>query len=315
MKKFLIGSVLVLIMASSIIAGTLAMYTTSIDDLASGSVTAKEFIFTGVGTDSFRQGVKIAPSETVRWNFKVRNYENSIVTETDLYYRLTFIVRPAENKSAIMPLVVTVRDSDGKVLNSVTGTGSFDVTGAFMVSEVGKEKDYVVEIFWPGDGENDINYAGEKYGTSITVDAMASQVPLSGNPNPTDGRISVRYETTAPWQNGQSNINEFAYKVTITNNTDTVIKDWSVEFSLADDKLVSVWSNARLIGGLPEGYYKYISPAYNNPKTDDILPGKSVSFGGLALGLGTEAIRNVVVSGSNVDPIGNIDLTCVFGND
>lgn len=315
MKKFLIGSIMVLIMASSLVAGTLAMYTTSIDDLASGSVTAKEFIFTGVGTDTFRQGVKIAPSETVRWNFKVRNYENTIVTETDLYYRLTFNIRPAENKSAIKPLVVTVRDVEGKVLNSVTGTGSFDVTGSFMVSEVGQEKDYIVEIFWPGDGKNDINYAGEKYGTSITVDATASQVPLSGNPDPTDGEISVRYETTYPWQNGQSNINEFAYKVTITNNTDMVIKDWSIEFSLSDDKLVSVWSNARFISGMPEGSYKYINPAYNNLRTDDILPGESVSFGGLALGLGTQAIKNVVVGGSNVDPIRNIDLTCEFGKD
>jgi hypothetical protein len=313
MKKALFILALVLTMVSSLVAGTLAMYTTTIDNLASGSVTAKEFIFTSAGTDSFRQGIKIAPSETVQWHFKVKNYEDNIVTETDLYYRLTFNIRPTENKSAIEPLTVTVKDLEGRILNSVTGTGTFDVLGSFMLSETGQEKDYIVEIHWPGNGSEDIKYAGNKYGTSITVDALASQSPLSGNTEPGGNGIIVRYETTAPWQNGQSGIDEFAYKVTITNNTDTVIKDWSIEFSLPNERLVSVWSNARYVQGLPEGSYKFITPAYNNPKTDDILPGRSVTFGGLALGLGKEAIENIIVDGSNVNPINDVELICEFG--
>ena len=68
------------------------MYTVSIDSLAQGSVMAKEFVFVGQGTDSFGQGVKITPTEKVQWQFSVKNYENTIVTETDLYYRLTFHV-------------------------------------------------------------------------------------------------------------------------------------------------------------------------------------------------------------------------------
>lgn len=312
MKKTLFILALVLTMASSLVAGTLAMYTTSIDNLTAGSITAKEFIFTGVGTDSFRQGVKIAPSETVQWHFKVRNYEDDIVTETDLYYKLTFNIRPTENKSAIEPLTVTVKDLEGRILNSVTGTGTFDVVDAFMLSEDGQEKDYIVEINWPADGSNDIEYAGEKYGTSITVDALASQLPLNANTDPEGKGISVKYETTAPWQNGQSGINEFAYKVTITNNTNTIIRDWSIEFALEDDRLVSAWSDAIYVHGLPKGSYKFVNPAYNNTLTDDILPGSSVSFGGFARGMGAEAIESIIVDGSNVDPISNVELKYEF---
>lgn len=313
MKKVMFILVLVLTMASSLVAGTLALYTTSIDNLADGSVVAKEFIFTGVGTDSFRQGIKIAPTETVQWQFKVKNYENHIITETDLYYKLTFNVHATENKSAIDPLVVTVKDLEGRVFNRVTGVGSFDVIGSFMLSEIGQEKDYIVEINWPGDGRNDNKYAGGKYGTSIKVDAVASQLPLSNGTEPENQDISVRYETTFPWQNGQSNIYEFAYKVTITNNTDTTIKDWAIEFTLPTDSLSNVWSNAKFIHGLPKGFYKFINPDYNNQLADDILPGQSVSFSGPARGTGTEAIENIIVDGSNVNPSSNVELTCEFG--
>lgn len=300
-------------MVSSLVAGTLALYTTSIDNLADGSVVAKEFIFTGIGTDSFLQGIKIAPTETVQWQFKVKNYENHVITETDLYYKLTFNIRASENKSAIEPLIVTVKDLEGRILNRVTGVGSFDVFGSFRLSETGQEKDYIVQLDWPGDRSNDHEYAGGNYGTSIKVDAVASQLPLNGGTEPENQDISVRYETTAPWQNGQSNIYEFAYKVTITNNTDTTIEDWAIEFTLPNDILSNVWSNAKFIHGLPKGSYKFIDPDYNNQLTDEILPGKSVSFGGLARGLGIEAIENIIVSGSNMNPTSNVGLTCEFG--
>lgn len=319
MKKILFIMLLILTMASSLVAGTLAMYTTSIDNLADGSVVAKEFVFVGDGTDSFRHGIKIAPSETVQWQFKVKNYENHIVTETDLYYKLTFNVSASANKSAIQPLTVTVKDAGGNILNSVTSVGTFDVLGAFPLSENGQEKDYTVEIHWPGNGSADINYAGDNYGTTVNVDAIASQVPLSGGGSPGDEEpgepsgISVRYETTAPWQSGQSGINEFEYKVTITNHSDTAIEDWNIAFSLPTDRITRAWSNANLVPGLPEGTYKFVNPHYNNTATDHILPGQSVSFRGPALGSGTEAIRNISVGGSNMNPSSNVGLTCELG--
>lgn len=317
MKKILFVLTLVMIMVSSIVAGTLAMYATSVDNLAEGSVTAKEFVFVGEGADSFQQGVKIAPSEAVRWQLKVKNYDERVITETDLYYKLTFSVLASAGKNAIQPLVVTVKDSAGNVLNSVTGTGTFDVTGMFPLSEAGQEKGFNVEIYWPDNGSNDINYAGSNYGTTVNVDAAASQVPFGGDtgteePGIGDG-IAVRYETSVPWQNGQSGINEYQYKVTITNTSDRAIEDWKIAFSLPTDRLTGVWSNAKLVPGSPDGYYKFVNPGYNNQATDDILPGQSVSFSGHAFGMGTERIRDVTVGGSNISDTDRIELSCEFG--
>ncbi|RCX20184.1 cellulose binding domain-containing protein [Anaerobacterium chartisolvens] len=315
MKKTIFVLLLVLTMVSSIVAGTLAMYTASIDNLGEGSVVAKEFVFVGDGTDSFQHGIKIAPTEIVRWQFKVKNYQNYVITETDLYYKLTFNVLAVQGKAAIQPLTVAVKDSQGNVLKSVTGTGTFDVLGSFPLSEVGQENEYEVEIYWPDGGPVDIDYAGNNYGTAVKVDAIASQLPLSeGHENPPEQKdVSIRYETLTPWQNGQSGIYQFEYKVTITNNSDEAIKDWSVAFSLSTDRITQAWSNAKMVAGLPEGMYKFENPGYNNQSTDNILPGQSVSFRGPAYGMGTHAIGNIIVGGSNVSDIGDIDLTCEFG--
>ncbi|MDQ7095404.1 cellulose binding domain-containing protein [Desulfosporosinus sp. PR] len=312
MKKAVFVLALVLVMLSSLVAGTLAMYTVSIDNVAEGSVVAKEFVFVGEGTDSFQQGLKIAPSETTQWQFKVKNYENNTVSETDMYYKLTFNVQALAGKKAIDPLQVTVKDAQGNVLNSVTGVGTFDVLGSFPLAVNGQEQDYFVQIYWPDNGSSDANYAGGNYGTMINVNAVASQLPFSTSPSQ-GKQVSVRYETTTPWQNGQSGIYQYNYKVTITNNTSQPINNWSLGFYLPTDTLSGVWSNAKLVSTSPPGYYKFLNPAYNNQTTDNILPGQSVSFGGPALGMGTTAIQSISVGGSNTSDITNVDLSCKFG--
>lgn len=296
MKKTMFVLALLLVMAGSLTAGTLAIYTTSIDNLAHGSVSAKEFVFLGEGTDSFSQGVKIAPTETVNWAFSVKNFDGATVTETDLYYRLTFHVQPAAGKKAIDPLVVSVLDANGAVLKSVTGTGTFDVTGAFPVSQAGQAKGYTVKIHWPSDNSNDIKYAGGNYGTAVNVSAAASQIPFDGNQVP-QSNVSVLYETSPSWSNGQSGSYQYEYKVTITNNSDNAIEDWYIAFDLGGDQLTRAYSNAVMTQG--GGSYKFVNPAYNNTATDDIAPGQSVSFRGPAVGQGLQPIGNVTVGGSN----------------
>ncbi len=296
MKKTVFVLALLLVMAGSLTAGTLAIYTTTIDDLAQGSVSAKEFVFLGEGTDSFSQGVKIAPTETVSWPFSIKNFDGAKVTETDLYYKLTFNVQPIAGKTAIDPLVVSVLDGSGTVLKSVTGTGTFDVTGAFPVAQAGQSKGYTVKINWPSDNSNDIKYAGGNYGTAVNVSAAASQVPFDSNPAP-QSNVSVLYETSPAWSNGQSGSYQYEYKVTVTNNSDKTIEDWYVAFDLSTDQLTRAYSNAVMTQG--GGSYRFVNPAYNNTATDDIAPGQSVSFRGPAVGQGLQPIGNVTVGGSN----------------
>lgn len=323
MKRTLFILIMLLVMASSLTAGTLAMYTTTIDNMAKGSVAAKEFVFTGEGTDSFAQNVKIAPKGTVSWQFYVKNYSGIIVTETDMYYKLTFNVQASEGKTAIAPITVTVKDQNGSSVGSATGVGTFDVLGEFPLSETGQEDMYTVEVYWPSDDNVDIDYAGGGYGTSIIISAIASQVPLSGSqpvptptptatPTPQASDISVLYQTTEPWSNGGGGY-AFNYNITITNNSDQPIEDWFIDFALSGDTLTSVWGNAKMTTGLPAGTYKIVNPAYNNSATDDILPGQSVSFGGQGSGSGVSAPHSVNVGGSNAQPAG-VTLDCQFGS-
>jgi hypothetical protein len=314
MKKTTIILILLLVMVSSVTAGTLAMYTTSIDDLAQGSVVAKEFVFTGEGTDSFAQGVKIAPTETVNWQFDVKNYSGHMITETDLYYKLTVNVHATSGKKAIAPLRVTIKDESGKTVGSTTGVGKFDILGEFPLSQTGQDETYTVELNWPSNDSVDIDYAGDAYGTTVNIDAIASQAPLSSSePEQETGKISVLYQTTKSWQNGQSGINEYNYSVTITNHSDAPINSWYIGFTLHTDRLTNAWSNAKMVQGLAEGTYRFNNPAYNNTATDNILPGQSVTFGGHGYGLGTDAPKSAKVGGSNADAKSAV-ITCKFGS-
>ena len=110
-KKGFVIFILAFAISFAVLAGTLASYTTTLDNFASGSVVAKEFIFMEDGTDSFQQNVKIAPTDTLNWSFGVRNYNGTFVTETDLYYKLVFTASATSGKQAIEPLVITVKTS------------------------------------------------------------------------------------------------------------------------------------------------------------------------------------------------------------
>ena len=82
MKRTLVIMFLVLAISTSIIAGTMAMYVVEIDDLAEGSVVAKEFVLKPGETNTFAEDVEIAPGESVDWEFSVKNYEGGVVSET-----------------------------------------------------------------------------------------------------------------------------------------------------------------------------------------------------------------------------------------
>lgn len=176
MKKVLIIAALVLIVSTSIIAGTLAMYTTTIDDLASGSVVAKEFVLLESGSDTFTENVKIAPSETVEWQFSVRNYNGSVVSETDMALDFEISVAAASGKSMINPLVVTVRDEEDTVVGTHTGSGTITFSDTFELNTVGQEKTYTVFVEWPSNDAVDITYAGSNYGAAVTVSVTGTQV-------------------------------------------------------------------------------------------------------------------------------------------
>ena len=176
MKKVLMIIALVTVLTTSIIAGTLAMYTTSIDNLATGSVVAKEFVLLENGTDSFTENVKIAPSETVDWQFSVKNYDGAVVSETAMALGFDIQVTAANGKSMITPLIVTVKDQDGNVVGTVTGSGMIAYDSTFALNSSGQQQTYTVSVNWPSDDAIDLNYAGADYGAAVTVSVTGTQM-------------------------------------------------------------------------------------------------------------------------------------------
>ena len=178
MKKTLTVLLLVLAITTSLIAGTMAYYTVTLDNLVQGEVVAKEFIFVekeGQQTLSFSD--KMAPGETVEWPFTVQNHKDGLVTETDMYYRLTFVVGATEGKQAIAPLTVTV---NGEVVTlNDDGIGTLTTDGEFKLKPTDNQQseDYKIVLTWPH-GDKDSEYAGNNFGTTVTVNAVAQQVPF-----------------------------------------------------------------------------------------------------------------------------------------
>lgn len=175
MKKTLVIIALVLVLSTSIIAGTLAMYTTTIDNVAEGSVVAKEFVLVESGTDSFTDNVKIAPSETVDWQFSVQNYNGSVVSETAMALDFNVSVAAADGKTMIDPLVVTVKDQDGNTVGTSTGGGTIQFSDNFALDTNGQQKTYTVSITWPSNDSVDINYAGSNFGAAVNVSVTGTQ--------------------------------------------------------------------------------------------------------------------------------------------
>ena len=175
MKKVLIIAALVLVLSTSIIAGTLAMYTTSIDNVATGSVVAKEFVLLENGADTFTENVKIAPSETVDWQFSVKNYDGSVVSETAMALDFNVDVTAADGTSMIDPLVVTIKDENGNVVGTTTGSGTIQYNSEFALNAVGQQQTYTVYVNWPSNDDVDLSYAGANYGAAVTVSVTGTQ--------------------------------------------------------------------------------------------------------------------------------------------
>lgn len=188
MKKTLSIIALVLAITVSLIAGTMSYYYTEINDLAEGSVVAKEFILLEEGEDSFKKDVKIAPDEKVEWVFAVKNFDGSKISETAMDLDFTINLAATDGKTAIAPLQVWV---SGKELTdlAVTGSGAIEFEDNFqLLTEKGQTKTFKVTVSWPWEtlGENgsinDADYAGADYGSTITVSVTGTQVkPDSGS--------------------------------------------------------------------------------------------------------------------------------------
>ena len=321
MKKTLTILLLVLAITTSLIAGTMAYYTVTLDNLVQGEVVAKEFIFVekeGQQTLSFSD--KMAPGETVEWPFTVQNHKDGLVTETDMYYRLTIVVGATDGKQAIAPLAVTVNGQTVTLKDD--GTGTFITDGNFLLQSPDNQQsdDHRIVLTWPH-GDNDSAYAGNNFGTTVTVNAVAQQVPFdevepetpeepgteipggddeeSGETEPITSDINVVYKITEAWKQGDPDTPggyEFKYEIDIINNSDKEIENWVLDFELKDDNLTSSYQS--ILTKENDGRYTISNPINWN-KHIPANSGLENKVTGLGTGSGYnhQPLENVYVNG------------------
>lgn len=175
MKKTLLIVALVLAITTSIIAGTMAYYTITLDELVEGEVVAKEFILEGEDTSEHEESVKIAPGESETWTFEIKNFENEeVVTETDMDVTIELALSDGFTNKAGEKAPLTIK------FNDEAYSSAKEFSKLFEAGEKAT-KPFTVTVEWPWGDENsdDIDFAGQDLGT-LSVKVTGTQT----NPNP-----------------------------------------------------------------------------------------------------------------------------------
>ena len=159
-------------MAASMVAGTLALYQTQIDSVATGDVAAKTFVFKAEkGSYDWSTAVKIAPGEEFYVPVIFRNYEGSSQSEVDI-------------QVAVAAPTVTVKvagDASTKLVSYITATlvttnDGVDVAPTAAELKLDKNTNdsftYYIAVKWP---------AGTANASTSTKTGADSQTATDGN--------------------------------------------------------------------------------------------------------------------------------------
>lgn len=180
MKKTLIMGALIVAIASSMVAGTLATYTKTLAPIT-GDVAAKQFY---IGTnETYFPNIKLAPSEKTEWTFDVVNFkadDTNVVTEVDTDMSVSLNVTAKDGKQAIDGLNVSIFDKDNTLLGTTivkNGQMSFNIEKAFLANTKATQS-FKLVADWknPSAGDNvDTLNAENSNTTSIGVTVTGTQ--------------------------------------------------------------------------------------------------------------------------------------------
>ena len=92
MKKILISLALLVSLAVSMVAGTLALYQTTIDNVGTSMITAKDFVFVAEGAAGFETAIKMGPGDTRTFNIRIANNDGFHFSEVpmDITFAISF---------------------------------------------------------------------------------------------------------------------------------------------------------------------------------------------------------------------------------
>ena len=93
MKKGILVAGASVLLLSGLVAGVFAKYQTTLDNVGTGSVVAKNFVFKGNSTLTDGGSIKLAPGESQKVaTLKVMNFEGSSYAEVDIAVKGTLSV-------------------------------------------------------------------------------------------------------------------------------------------------------------------------------------------------------------------------------
>ena len=148
MKKLLLTVALVLAVVTSLVAGTMAAYTQTLD-ATSGNISAKSFKLTDTMSTNYTQSLKVAPGGTYAYTVSIKNDG-----EVDATINMSASLAAATGKSAIQGLVVSNVSGLTNILGTVAADGksvTLTTTGNTTsgVLKAGQTATITFNLKWP----------------------------------------------------------------------------------------------------------------------------------------------------------------------
>lgn len=172
-KKSLLFALLALAIVSSLTAGTLAIYTKSVD--LKGNIEIKKFAFGatgGVANDA--TAIKLAPQESQNYNFTINNFEaDGAPSEVPLNYTIAI---DFSNAATTMPgLKASLKTNGTEVATDTSGIITY--TAAKSEASVKTSLDYVLTLTWGGTDDAGHTDAGlaQSATEGLKIDITATQ--------------------------------------------------------------------------------------------------------------------------------------------
>ncbi len=259
MKKLMIPLLMIFSIATSLIAGTFATYSQTIDNLES-TVYAKEFKFGASGIDNFNDSVKIAPGETLTKKFLITNTINGITSEVAMDIDVRVTIEGADDKLPIQSIVAAIKnDNDEYITNNFlrNGEGYYDIKEYLDLFPTSKT--FTIEVMWVS-SSNDNDYMGDAFANVIKVTAVATQCVHENHDSlgyPAIQNYNLAFTSETMYSDAETSY--IAYKKLLNNYDSSIVPNFNPYFGLTYQTITS--SNKEQLKQMvfAQNYARYVS--------------------------------------------------------
>ena len=189
-KKPLLFALLALAIVTSLTAGTLAVYTSTVD-LGTATVQVKKYAFAGSGKiEGNEKAILLAPTEAMTYQFTITNEDKDIKSEVPLTYAIKANFVDAATKMPGLAAQLFIVNGNGQgngnrklLANSVNGMINYDskqdnVKDVLKAEGKTEVRNFEVVLTWGVATDSAHTNAGETVTSTggLSVDVIATQV-------------------------------------------------------------------------------------------------------------------------------------------